>query len=159
MGAYAEDTNQRCRREVSRITNQNLGCLILVNPYWHLAETRYWDYIDIRQLFPLQVKSEYIFYSGEMKVPANTLPQLFLIWAVSFHHTDFVHTSKEKHKWVWGLQKWGIQVNEGSRRNLSKKRGSFKQKLPTRVKRIKTWVPSLCGGEETTTTNSSPPED
>lgn len=53
----AEDTNQQRRREVSRLT----GCLVPVSLYWHLAETRDWDYSDIRQLFPLQVKYKCIF--------------------------------------------------------------------------------------------------
>lgn len=112
--------------------------------YWDPSPSQIWMY----------------FYSSEMKLPANTLLQLFFIWAVSLLSWPQWLCS---HLWretqvSLGPTKWGIQVNEDSQIS-SKNRGSFKEKRPTTGKCVKTWVSPICSDEKNITTNSSPLED
>lgn len=85
-----------------------------------------------------------------MKLPANTLLQLFLIWAVSLLSWPqwlCSHFCRETQVSL-GPTKWGIQVNEDSQIISPKLRGSFKEKLPTRRKCVGTWVSPICGDEK-----------
>lgn len=104
---------------LDRITNPNLDCLVLINP-WQKLETRITLTLDSCSL---SKSNPNLFLKRWDEGASQHITPDFLHLSCQFvtFITLTVHTSKEKHKWVWGLQKWRTQVNEESQIKLTKK--------------------------------------